>query len=134
MARGLKNIQRKCWRLFYKIYSEPTFCKKQRNQKSVIQRNSPTDMRSSVGLSASKRKSSNRIVSISSLWCRAYKLSITFFSFACTCWATSASFGFSTATIEAIGSTAATSTPPVVSCTITLHGNIVPILSSACKA
>ena len=42
--------------------------------------------------------------------------------------------GFSIACMEAIGSTAETSTPPACSCTMTLQGSIVPTLSSSCKA
>ena len=61
-----------------------------------------------------------------------YRLSITLLSLAWTSNATSPRAGFSTACIDAIGSTAATSTlPGAISCTMTLQGSIVPIKSSS---
>ncbi len=57
--------------------------------------------------------------------------SITVCNFSRTSRATGSKSSFSTALMEAMGSTAATSTPPSTCCTMTLQGSMAPILSSA---
>src|SRR3990172_346244 len=64
-----------------------------------------------------------------------YSLAMTDLSLSLAWPAISASFGLLTACMEATGSTAATSTPtPAISCTMTLQGSMMPILSSASRA